>query len=141
MKKLASLALLITLLLPTTSFAQNSPNAGSPVDKTKIIQKLLAEIDAGNERIAALEAREQKLVEEITKAEAARTELTQAHKDALLELGEVRASLKFAKAEIEDYKKQVELWKSEAQTAKKELKSSRKRELILFLVLIGRSLL
>ena len=141
MKKFASLALLITLLLPMTSFAQNSQNAASPVDKTKVIQKLLAEIDAGNERIAALEAREQKLVEQIAKDEAAQKELTEAHKLALLELGELRATIKFTKAQIEDYKDQVALWKGEAERTKKELKSSRKRELILFLVLIGRSLL
>jgi chromosome segregation ATPase len=123
------------------SFAQNSQNAGSPVDKTKIIQKLLAEIDAGNERIQALEQREQKLTEEIAKADAAHVELTEAHKQALLELGEVRATIKFQKAEIEDYKKQVDLWKNEAAQAKKELKTSRKRELILTVALILRSLL
>jgi chromosome segregation ATPase len=141
MKKLASLALLITLLSPTMSFAQNSQSAASPVDKTKVIQKLLAEIDAGNERIAALEAREQKLVEEIAKAEASRTELTEAHKHALLELGELRATIRFTKAEIEGHKEQVTLWKGEAERVKKELKSSRRRELILLIGHIVRSFL
>lgn len=141
MKKFASLALLIILILPTSSFAQNSPSAASPVNKTKVIQKLLADIDAGNERVSTLEARAAALEEEIKKADVAHAELTEAHKKALLELGELRATIKYEKAQIEDYKKQVDLWRGEAERAKKELKSSRKRELILFLVLVGRSLL
>ena len=141
MKKLASLALLIILLCPMMSFAQNSKSAASPVDKTKVIQKLLAEIDAGNERIATLEARKEKLEDEIAKADVAHAELTQAHKEALLELGELRATIKHEKGQIEDYKKQVDLWKGEAEHAKKELKSSRKRELLLMSALILRSIL
>ena len=77
----------------------------------------------------------------IAKADAAHVELTEAHKQALLELGEVRATIKFQKAEIEDYRRQVDLWKNEAAHAKKELKTSRKRELILTIALILRSLL
>jgi Skp family chaperone for outer membrane proteins len=141
MKKLASLALLITLLLPTISFAQNSPSDKSPVDKSQVIQRLLSEIDARTEQVAALEERERKLTEEIEKTNAANKELTEAHKQSLLELGKLRATIEFRKAEIEDYKKQVELWRNEAQSVKKELKSSRKRELILFIGLIVRSLL
>ena len=123
------------------SFAQNSQNAESPVDKTKVIQRLLSEIDAANEQIKALEVREHDLLDEISKADAVSKELTEAHKQALLELGEVRATIKFQKAEIEGYKQQVDLWKNEAERTKKELKSSHKRELILFLAIIARSLL
>lgn len=141
MKKLAGLALLIILTCPMMSFAQNSPSAASPVDKNRVIQKLLAEIDTGNERIAKLEQRERELNEEIAKADAAHAELTKAHKEALLELGELRATIKHEKAQIEEYKKQVELWRTEAQVAQKQLKSSRKRELILTIALILRSLL
>jgi chromosome segregation ATPase len=123
------------------SFAQNSQNAGSPVDRGKVVRRLLAEIDTKNELVEKLEAREQELNKEIAKADAAHAELTEAHKQALLELGEVRATIRFQKAGIEDHKRQVDLWKGEAEHAKKELKTSRKRELILTVALILRSLL
>ena len=123
------------------SFAQNSQNAQSPVDRGKTILKLLGDIDAAEEVIAKAEAREQKLVEEIAKADEAHAELTKAHKEALLELGELRATIKFKKEEIEGLKQQVELWKGEAARLGKELKASRKRELILLLSHVARSLI
>jgi peptidoglycan hydrolase CwlO-like protein len=125
-----------------SSYAQSSPNAGLPaVDKTKVISNLLERIDADEVLIKTLEAREQALAEEIAKADAAHTELTEAHKAALLELGELRATIKFLHSEIDGLKEQVELWRNETQRLNKELKSSKRRELILLLGLIARSLL
>lgn len=123
------------------SFAQNSPNAQSPVDRGKIILKLLGDIDAAQGVLTKAEERERKLVEEIEKADEAHAELTEAHKKALLELGELRATIKFKKEEIEGLKQQVELWKGEAARLNKELKASRKRELILLLGHIARSVI
>ena len=122
-------------------FAQNSPSAGLPVDKNKIISTVLVRIDADDVLIKESEAREKALTEEIAKADAAHAELTEAHKAALLELGELRATVKFLREANEERKHQVELWRSESQRLNKELKSSRKRELILLLGLIARSLL
>jgi peptidoglycan hydrolase CwlO-like protein len=125
-----------------SSYAQNSQNAGSPaVDKTKIISNLLERIDADEVLIKTLEVREKALSEEIAKADAAHAELTEAHKAALLELGELRATIKYLKAEIDGLKQQVELWRSESQRLNKELKASRKRELFLLLGLIARSVI
>jgi len=125
-----------------SSYAQNSQNAGSPaVDKTKIISNLLERIDADEVLIKTLEVREKALTEEIAKADAAHAELTEAHKAALLELGELRATIKYLKAEIDGLKQQVELWRSESQRLNKELKASRKRELLLLLGLIARSVI
>lgn len=123
------------------SFAQSSPNATLPVDRDKVIKKLLNQIDADELLIKALGAREQALTDEVAKADAAHVELTQAHKAALLELGELRATIKYLHSEIDGLKQQVELWRSESQRLTKELKTSHRRELILFLALIARSLL
>lgn len=122
------------------SFAQNSPNAGSTVDKTKVITNLLARLDAAQNLLTESEARERSLTEEIAKADEAHAELTEAHKKALLELGELRATIQFRKDEIADLKTQVELWRNESQRLNKEVKAGRKRELILLLGLIARSL-
>lgn len=124
-----------------SSYAQSSPSATSPVDKTKIISNLLERIDADEVLIKTLEARERALTEEITKSDAAHAELTEAHKAALLELGELRATIKYKNDEIDALKQQVDLWRNESQRLNKELKSSRKRELILLIGLIARSLL
>lgn len=141
MRKHAAAALLTLLLSVTISYAQSSPSERSPVDKTKIISNLLERIDADEVLIKTLETREKALTEEIAKADAVNTELTQAHKAALLELGELRATIKYLHSEIDGLKQQVELWRSESQRLTKELKTSHKRELILFLALIARSLL
>lgn len=125
----------------TLSYAQSSQNAASPVDKNKIISNLLQRIDADEVLIKTLDTREKALREEIAKADAAHTELTDAHKAALLELGELRATIKYKTDEIAGLQQQVELWRSETQRLNKELKSSKKRELILLLGLIARSLL
>src|SRR5262249_22258314 len=142
MRKHATAALLTVLLLAMSSYAQSSQDAGSPaIDKSKIISNLLERIDADEALIKTLEAREKALSEEIAKADAAHAELTEAHKQALLELGELRATIKYLRAEIDGLKQQVELWRSESQRLNKELKSSKKRELLLLLGLIARSLL
>ena len=141
MRKYVASALLMLLLCQMTIFAQNSPSATSPVDKNKVISTLLERIDADEALIKANEERERALTEELAKADAAHAELTEAHKAALLELGELRATVKFLKEANEERKQQVELWRTESQRLNKELKSSRKRELILLLGLIARSLL
>jgi chromosome segregation ATPase len=126
----------------TISYAQSSPSAALPaVDKSKVISNLLERIDADQVLIKALEAREQALTDEVAKADAAHVELTEAHKAALLELGELRATIKYKTDEIAGLGQQVELWRSEAKRLGNELKSSKRRELILLLGLIARSLL
>lgn len=124
-----------------SSYAQSSPSAQSPVDKNKIISNLLERIDADEVLIKSLEARERALTEEVKAADTANTELTAAHKAALLELGELRATIKYKNDEITALKQQVELWRNESQRLNKELKSSKRRELILLIGLIARSLL
>jgi peptidoglycan hydrolase CwlO-like protein len=141
MRKHAAATLLILLLSVMTSFAQSSPGATSAVDKNKIISNLLERIDANELLIKTLTEREQALTDEIAKADEAHAELTTAHKAALLELGELRATIKFTREANDDLKKQVELWRSEATRLNKELKASRKRELILLLGLIARSVI
>lgn len=142
MRKHAALALLIVLLCQTLSYAQSSPSATSPaIDKAKIISNLLQRIDANEALIAELEAREKALTDEIAKADAAHAELTKEHKLALLELGETRATIKHLHAETSDLKAQVTLWRTESERLTKELKASRKREMILLLGHIVRSLI
>jgi len=124
------------------TFAQNSQNAASPaIDKNKIISNLLQRIDADEQLIKTLEQREHDLADEIEKANQAHAALTEAHKQALLELGELRATIKYLKEVNEDRKAQVELWRSEAARLEKELKASRKREMLLLVGHIIRSVI
>lgn len=124
------------------SYAQSSQSEGSiVVDKAKVITTLLQRVDDLEQLKSTLELREKTLLEEIGKAEAAHQELSNNYKEALLELGDVRATIRHKNDEIASLKEQVQLWRSETERLNKELKASRKRETILLLGHILRSII
>jgi len=142
MNKIAALALVMLLLCPTLSFAQSLQSEGSSVvDKSKVIVTLLKRVDDLEALKASYEQREKTLQEQIAKAEASRQELTTAYKESLLELGAVRQAMKDKDVEISALKEQVALWKSETQRVNQELSASRKRETILLVGHILRSII
>ncbi len=135
MKKLAALLLLLTLLTcPIPSFAQNSPAAASQppaVNKSAVIKRLLAEIDDGRDLIEKLEKREAALTEEIAKADKAHETLTETYKAALIEIGELRATIKHEKAALAEREEQVKRVTSERDEARKENKSLKRENFLL----------
>jgi septal ring factor EnvC (AmiA/AmiB activator) len=135
--KRVALALLLTcLLLVTSSYAQNSKGTDAPAPPTKnqIIVGLLHENDDARAYISTLETRESALEDEIKKADAAHAALTQTYKDALLELGELRATVKFQKDALTEREKQVAELRAERDDARAKLKKERRRELLSWLV-------
>jgi chromosome segregation ATPase len=135
------LLLTVLLLLPTLIFAQSSQNGTSTVDKNKVISRLLLEIDADREVIATSQARSTALETELAEANTENKELTEAHKTALLELGELRATIKYKQAAIDERNQQVTELRSERDESRKENKHLRKENLILKLVLVGITIL
>jgi chromosome segregation ATPase len=116
------------------SYAQNSRADKSPVDKSRVIARLLTEIDAGRAYIAQLEARQAALTSEIAAADSAHAALTEAYKTSLLELGELRATIKFQTAALAEREQQVAELKQERDGLRAKLKSAHKREVILTII-------
>jgi Skp family chaperone for outer membrane proteins len=130
-KPAATILLTILLLLPMPSYAQNSQSAISPVDKNKIIARLLTEIDTARAYIAELEKRQHALEAEIKAADEAHAALTEAYKTALLELGELRATVKFQEAALKEREQQVTELRAERDDLRAKLKSAHKREVLM----------
>lgn len=134
MKRLATLALATLLLFPTIASAQSSSAAASPVNKNQVIARLLKEVDDGRAYISTLQEREKALREELAAADNVEARLTEAYKASLVELGELRAEIKFRQAAADEREKQVEALRSENEQLTKKLKSARKREVVLGII-------
>ena len=110
MKRLAVVLSMTLLLYLTSASAQSSPQGASSspsVDKNQVIARLLLEVDEARAYITELETREAALVRETNAADAAYATLTEAHKAALIELGELRATIRFQKVALEERETQV----------------------------------
>jgi chromosome segregation ATPase len=137
---------MICLLCLTTASAQNSAGgtstSASAPDKNKVIARLLDEIDSGRTYIAQLEARERALTDEVEKAHTAEEKLADAHQAALLELGELRATIQYQKDALAERQKEVDELKTELDAQRKENKKLRRENLLLkigygVLILLG----
>jgi chromosome segregation ATPase len=122
-RKRALCLLMMLLLCLTPAFAQSSApgtSASVSVDKNRVIGRLLKEIDEGRAYIARLEEREHALEDEAQKARQAHEELTDAHAKALVELGELHATIKFQKEALAERETQVTELRGDVGTARAE---------------------
>lgn len=135
--------LLCLTLASATSFAQGTSPTPS-VDKNKVIGRLLKEIDAGRASIAASETRVAALEAEVAATNAARVAISEAKDKALVEIGELRATIRFEKQALAERERQVEDLRGQRDTARAERdqaqaenKSLRKENLTLKGVLVA----
>ena len=144
MSKLSILALTILLFCPMPSFAQDLKSSTSAqtvvskrVDREAVLNRLLKEVEDSRLIVSAARERERKLLAELDKVDAENGKLTERYKENLIEVGALRAQIEFQEQAQQDLQKQIVALREDNARKDGALKSSRKRELLMTLGLIG----
>ena len=89
------------------------------------------EVESSRELVAELREREARLVKEIAEAEATDKKLTEAYKEALIELGELRGEIKARVAAEAGLLEQIRVLREDGARKDGEIKAVRKQNLML----------
>lgn len=116
--------------LPTTSFAQDSPNSKSPVDRNRALNRLLKEAEDANAELTAARALLAAKEAEIKTADEQRLTMTEAYKQTLIEVGELRAKISFLEQAIAGKDEQIRILREDGARKDGEIKSLRRQLLI-----------
>ena len=136
-KHFAIVLIILTLAMP--SFAQELKNSTAStsqdntavVDRSGVLRRVMNEVESSRELVAELREREARLVKEIAEAEATDKKLTEAYKEALIELGELRGEIKARVAAEAGLLEQIRVLREDGARKDGEIKAVRKQNLML----------